>query len=69
MMTTALVEKEERQAVAGHVPAGCICDRSDCPAPAGVRADLHGQDFYFCTHHWAELTEARKGQAGPSGAP
>jgi hypothetical protein len=32
-----------------------VCDRSECPAPATRRADLFGQDFYFCTHHWAEL--------------
>ena len=40
-----------------------ICDRSDCPAIALHDIILHGQDFYFCAHHWAELNPAvRAGQ-------
>ncbi len=40
-----------------------ICDRSECPAPALHDLVLHGQDFHFCGHHWAELSSAvRAGQ-------
>lgn len=31
------------------------CDRSGCPAPPCHQLTLHGQDFYFCGHHAAEL--------------
>ena len=34
------------------------CDHGDCPAMALQHADVHGQDFHFCNHHWAELAPA-----------
>lgn len=40
-----------------------ICDRGDCPAHALHRVDLHGQDFHFCGHHWAELAPVLAQQA------
>ena len=33
-----------------------ICDRSECPATALHDFVVHGQDFHFCGHHWAELS-------------
>ncbi len=34
------------------------CDCRDCPAPAQHHVDIHGQDFHFCSHHWAVLAPA-----------
>jgi hypothetical protein len=34
------------------------CDHGDCPAIALRHADVHGQDFHFCNHHWEELAPA-----------
>jgi hypothetical protein len=32
-----------------------VCDRRDCPAPSQRAFQIHGQDFYFCGHHSAEV--------------
>jgi hypothetical protein len=34
------------------------CDQRDCPAIALHHVEIHGQDFHFCGHHWAELSPA-----------
>ena len=36
-------------------PGSYDCDRSECPAPGTQWVVIHGQDFYFCGHHWREM--------------
>ncbi len=41
------------------------CDRGDCPAIAIQHTEVHGQDFHFCNHHWAELAPALMASLDP----
>jgi hypothetical protein len=42
-----------------------VCDRGGCPAHALHHAEIHGQDFHFCSHHWGEVPAAHRRSATP----
>jgi hypothetical protein len=67
---TAQVEEQAAEAPIRPSPdVSGICDRSECPAPATHRVVLYEQDFYFCSHHRAELQLDEPAGTGRSSPP